>query len=175
MVSRDIVVTDHSVCWCSGCIGLSVLFFSPSLFCVLYHPFVFIVHFTDLHIKCYPFVAHSFTCWYCKIAEDNALLYRHIHRDSSLKPPFILLTFSLPSLFILFSPPSHMRLPDFSLHGPEFVPGYNGADYRRQRGTAPQPRRDPDASSWTLPTRPTVCSGKSNTERSSCKHITDML
>lgn len=68
----------------------------------------------------------------------------------------------------VFSPSPSMP-PVFSLHGPEFVPGYNGADYRRQRGTAPRLRREPDASSWTLPTRRTACSGRSKTERGNCK------
>lgn len=59
--------------------------------------------------------------------------------------------------------------PVLSIYGPEFVPGYNGADYRKRRGTAARPRRGPDASSWILPTRPTACSGRSNTRRSSCE------
>lgn len=75
---------------------------------------------------------------------------------------------SSPVLFSL-SLQSPITPPVFSLHGPEFVPGYNGADYRRQRGTAPRRRREPDASSWTLPTRPTACSGRSNTEKGNCK------
>lgn len=66
-------------------------------------------------------------------------------------------------------PPHHSQPPVLSIYGPEFVPGYNGADYRKRRGTAARPRRGPDASSWTLPTRPTACSGRSNTRRSSCE------
>lgn len=66
-------------------------------------------------------------------------------------------------------PKPHPFSPVFSLLGPEFVPGYNGADYRRQRDTAPRPRREPDASRWTLPIRLTACSGRSSRGKDNCK------
>lgn len=57
----------------------------------------------------------------------------------------------------------------FSIYGPEFVPGYNGADYRKQTDAAPQLKKELDASSWTLPTRLTACSGRLKTRKSSCE------
>lgn len=59
--------------------------------------------------------------------------------------------------------------PVFSIYGPEFVPGYNGADYRRPSGTAPQPRREPDASNWSLLIRLTACSDRLSTKSDNCE------
>lgn len=106
----------------------------------------------------------------------NTFLHPSLSRAS-----FTLLSILLPISLCCFLPlhPNFLfpALPVFSLHGPEFVPGYNGADYRRQSGTAPRPRRAPDASSWILQTRPTASSGRSNTEKSNCKQTayTDWL
>lgn len=89
------------------------------------------------------------------------------HRPTTSTSAF----FASPSLLPLTPPlpPPPPPLPVFSIYGPEFVPGYNGADYRRPSGTAPQARREPDASNWSLLIRLTACSDRLSTKSDNCE------
>lgn len=153
------MLTGHS-----SCTWLPVIL----LFCLTYF-FLLMFRFGSVkqQFESRPSSAHRFSFWQPSDQPQPFFFSFKPEQALRLHPilPFIAL---LSCLFYFFSPCSHSSQ-IFLSTVLSLSPGYNGADYRRQRGTAAQPRRDPGASSWTLPTRPTACSGRSSTERSSCK------